>query len=104
MIPGAFGVGLLKSEGRIEYDTLAQLLQEGRVAARLSQRALAKRLGRTQSYEAKVENALQRIDFVETMDFAAAVGTTLTALSAELETRKAASSPADDQDQELPLR
>jgi len=88
MVSRHLQVAVLKSDGRLEYDILAQLLQELRVEARLSQRELAKRLRRTQSYVAKVENALQRVDFIEVMDFAAAVGTTIAILAAKMEQRK----------------
>ena len=70
---------------------LAALLVEKRKAAGLTQAVVAKRLGRHQSFVATAESGQRRIDVIELLDFAAAIGfeaawavTRLALLDAEL--------------------
>lgn len=53
---------------------LASILREAREAAGLSQSELARKLGRGQSAIWKVENAEQRLDFVEFLDWTIELG------------------------------
>lgn len=63
----------LKSLQRREHDLLVAMLIEARQKAKVSQRQLAKKLGRTQSYVSKYEMGDQRIDVVEFIDIARAL-------------------------------
>jgi len=63
-----------KSLYRPEYDTFLRLLRETRIAAGLTQRQVAERLGRPQSFVSKVESGERRCDVVELWDMCSAVG------------------------------
>ncbi len=56
------------------YKELIEFLIEARNTAGLTQRAVADSLGRPQSYVAKVEGFERRLDVVEYLEFANAVG------------------------------
>lgn len=56
------------------HEALRAFLVERRKRAGLTQTSLAKRLGRYQSYAANVETGQKRIDVVEFIAFAAAIG------------------------------
>jgi transcriptional regulator with XRE-family HTH domain len=56
------------------YTRLRRLLVRGRVAAGLKQADVALRLGKPQSYVSKVESGERRLDVVEFVDLARAVG------------------------------
>src|ERR1700732_3499682 len=60
------------SEGR---STFSKLMIEARKSARLTQHELAKRLGKPQSFVAKYEGGERRIDIVEFIAIARAIGT-----------------------------
>ena len=51
------------------YDLFMKLLREARVAAGLSQRQAAKKLGQTQSFISKCESGERRVDVVELVSF-----------------------------------
>lgn len=53
---------------------LLKLLTDARKESGVSQRELARRLGKTQSYVSKIENGQQRIDVLEFLDYARAIG------------------------------
>ena len=55
-------------------EALTTLLSKERKAAGLTQAALAKKLGRYQSYIANVESGQRRIDVIEFLDLAKAIG------------------------------
>lgn len=57
------------------YKRLLTLLVEQRKAANLSQYELAERLGRPQSFVAKVERGERRIDVLEFLEITHAIGT-----------------------------
>ena len=57
-----------------EYRRFAAALARARDAAGLSQRQLALKLGKTQSYVAKYETARQRLDVVEFLQVIRAIG------------------------------
>ena len=59
---------------RAEYDVLLRLLKDARKESGVSQRELARRLGKTQSYVSKIENGDQRMDVLEFLDYARAIG------------------------------
>lgn len=59
---------------RPEYDVLLKLLRDARLESRVSQRELARRLNRTQGYVSKIENGQQRMDVLEFLDYARAIG------------------------------
>lgn len=52
------------------YDTLRQLLTDARVAAGLTQQALADKLGKHQSFIGKIESGARNIDVVEFIEVA----------------------------------
>ncbi len=56
---------MTKSTHTPEYQRLVELLGETRRAAELTQQQVADRLGKPQSYVAKVEGAERRIDVLE---------------------------------------
>lgn len=56
------------------HEALRQLLIEKRKRAGLTQAAVARRLGRYQSFVATVESGQRRIDVVEFLEFAEAIG------------------------------
>lgn len=60
--------------GSPRHEALRRLLVENRKAAGLSQAELAKRLGRYQSFVADVERGQRRVDVVEFLDLAEAIG------------------------------
>ena len=63
----------LKTVLRPEYDVVLKLLADSRREAKVSQRELARRLGKTQSYVSKIESGQQRLDVLEFLDFARAI-------------------------------
>jgi transcriptional regulator with XRE-family HTH domain len=56
------------------YDQFRERLIEARSSARLSQAELAKRLGKPQSYVSKFERGERRLDVIEFLEVAAALG------------------------------
>jgi transcriptional regulator with XRE-family HTH domain len=56
------------------YRRFRELLIEARQAKRLSQMALAEQLGRVQTFVSKYERGERRLDVVEFLDVAAALG------------------------------
>jgi len=56
------------------YDQFRQLLIEARNAAALTQAGLAKRLSRPQSFVSKFERGERRLDVIEFLDIAEAIG------------------------------
>ena len=56
------------------YRALIERLTDARVGARLTQQVVADRLGRPQSYIAKVEGCERRLDVIEFLEIAAAIG------------------------------
>lgn len=57
-----------------EYEKLTSILKQVRLDAKLTQQEVADRLGKPQSYVAKLENSERRIDVIEFIDLAAAFG------------------------------
>lgn len=71
---------MTKSTHTSEYQRLVELLVETRRAAELTQQQVADRLGKPQSYVAKVEGAERRIDVLEFAALVKAMGSNPTAL------------------------
>jgi transcriptional regulator with XRE-family HTH domain len=71
---------LTKSTHTPEYQHLVELLVETRRAAQLTQQQVADRLGKPQSYVAKVEGAERRIDVLEFAALVKAMGNNPTTL------------------------
>lgn len=63
-----------KTLGSARHKALIEHLIKARLEAGLTQAALAKKLRRYQSYIATVESGQRRIDVVEFLDFADAIG------------------------------
>ncbi len=57
-----------------EYQAFAAILKQARLDAKLTQQEVADRLGKPQSYVAKLENSERRIDVVEFIQLAKAMG------------------------------
>jgi transcriptional regulator with XRE-family HTH domain len=57
-----------------EYQALRAILRDARLNAGVTQQQLAERLGKPQSYVAKVEGGERRIDVIEFIAFARAIG------------------------------
>ena len=53
---------------------LREYLKEARLAAGMRQIDLAERLGKPQSFVAKVENGERKLDFIEVLDVCDAIG------------------------------
>ncbi len=66
--------GLTKSLHLPEHRAFCRLLVAARQKAGLTQHAVAKRLGRPQSFIAKIEGGERRLDVVEFISVARAVG------------------------------
>lgn len=71
---------MTKSTHTPEYQRLVELLVETRRAAQLTQQQVADRLGKPQSYLAKVEGAERRIDVLEFAALVKAMGSNPTVL------------------------
>jgi transcriptional regulator with XRE-family HTH domain len=67
--------GMRKSLHTPEYLAFCDLMTQTRKKAGLTQRALAKRLGRPQSFVAKYEGGERRLDVIEFVTVARAIGT-----------------------------
>lgn len=68
---------MAKSLYRIENLELATLLRDLREGAGMVQTALAKRLGRTQTFVSNVELGIRRLDLVELRDYCGGLGISL---------------------------
>ena len=64
----------MKSVHSRAYSVVVKVLKDARCEAGLTQLQLAERLGRPQSFVAKVENSERRIDVAEFIQFALAIG------------------------------
>lgn len=69
-----------KSLNSPRHELVKAALIEQRKAVGMSQTEVATRLGRPQSYIAKIEGGERRIDFVELIDLAQVIGLDLEAL------------------------
>lgn len=58
----------------IRRDTLRRLLRESRLIAGLRQQDVAQRLGKPQSFVAKIESGERKVDLIEALQFCAATG------------------------------
>ena len=65
--------GLTKSLHSPQYEAFCDLLVSARRKANLTQQAVAKRLGRPQSFVAKYEGGERRLDVLEFIDVARAL-------------------------------
>jgi transcriptional regulator with XRE-family HTH domain len=63
-----------KSQFSIGYRKVPILLRQMRESANLTQRELAKRMGKTQSWVFKSESALRRIDISEFLEWSVGCG------------------------------
>jgi len=70
---------------RPEYEALGSVIREAREALGLTQRALARQSGRTETSIHKIEAGTQRVDMVELLDIARALRVTLEELSSRFE-------------------
>ncbi len=78
---------MAKSLYRIENLELAALLRDLREGGGMVQTALAKRLGRTQTFVSNVELGIRRLDLVELRDYCAGLGISLGELVDQWEVR-----------------
>jgi transcriptional regulator with XRE-family HTH domain len=65
---------MAKSVHTSRYQRLLELLVDARKSRRLSQTALAEKLGRLQTFVSKYERGERRLDVVEFLDVARALG------------------------------
>ncbi|MFW3167687.1 helix-turn-helix transcriptional regulator [Pseudomonas syringae pv. syringae] len=75
----------MKTIHNARYQALLDLLLEARNAAGMTQKELAVRLGRPQSFVSKTENAERRLDVIELMDVCRGLGADPYALLIKLE-------------------
>lgn len=66
----------VRSVDRPEHELLGRIIREAREEAGLTQRDLAKKLGRAQAFVWKVETGFQHIDIPTLFDLASFVGKT----------------------------
>ncbi|MGE0184060.1 MAG: helix-turn-helix domain-containing protein [Parvularculaceae bacterium] len=78
---------LVKTIGSKRHKALIALLIEEREAAGITQTELADMLGQYQSFVARLESGQRRVDVVEFLDLASAIGFDPKALIAKLESR-----------------
>lgn len=64
----------------IRRENLRRFLKESRLSAGLRQQDVAQRLGKPQSYVAKIESGERKIDMIETLDYCAATSADPTVL------------------------
>jgi transcriptional regulator with XRE-family HTH domain len=83
----------VKSLRSPEHDFLIDLLVSARKNSGLTQQALAERLGRPQSFVAKVEGGERRLDVIEMIAIARALGADPAAWIRELGRRARQSTP-----------
>jgi transcriptional regulator with XRE-family HTH domain len=67
-------LGLMKSVHSRTYRAVIKVLKDARREARLTQQQLAERIGRPQSFVAKIERRERRIDVAEFIQIAEAIG------------------------------
>ncbi|MGH2345449.1 MAG: helix-turn-helix domain-containing protein [Chloroflexota bacterium] len=77
----------LKSVFTGEYEVFLQNLQSARQAAKITQRELALRLGKPQSFVSKYERGERRLDVVEFVTIAKAIGIDPCRIVRKIETR-----------------
>ncbi|MCF8984649.1 helix-turn-helix domain-containing protein [Pseudomonas syringae] len=77
----------MKTIHNARYQVLLDLLLEARNAAGMTQKELAVRLGRPQSFISKTENAERRLDVIEFMDVCRGIGTDPYTLLSKLDER-----------------
>lgn len=58
----------------IRRDVLRKLLKESRLLAGLKQQDVAQRLGKPQSFVAKIESGERKIDLIEALEYCEATG------------------------------
>ncbi|WP_439852522.1 helix-turn-helix domain-containing protein [Pseudomonas syringae] len=75
----------MKTIHNARYQALLDLLLEARNAAGMTQKELAAKLGRPQSFVSKTENAERRLDVIEFMDVCRGLGADAYALLNKLE-------------------
>ncbi|AHG39360.1 XRE family transcriptional regulator [Pseudomonas syringae CC1557] len=75
----------MKTIHNARYQALLDLLLEARNAAGMTQKELAAKLGRPQSFVSKTENAERTLDVIEFMDVCRGLGTDPYALLNKLE-------------------
>ena len=80
----------MKSIHKTRYQILLALLLEARTAAGMTQKELAAKLGRQQSFVSKTENGERRLDVIEFMDVCRVEGATAESSLLYLLTRLAA--------------
>lgn len=67
----------MKLARRIEYEILGGVIRHVREDLGITQRALARKLGRTETSINKIESGVQRVDMVELLDISAALRVSL---------------------------
>lgn len=75
------------------HQLFRDLLRQVRRDAGITQKELAKKLGKPQSYVSKAEMGERRLDFIETMDYCAACGVSLDVLVTGLTGESAGTEP-----------
>ena len=75
----------VKSIDRGEFAVAWALLKAARLSAKLTQRQLAERLGRTQTFVADAELGRRRLDILQLYEWTLACGTTLSAYAQQVE-------------------
>lgn len=83
-----------KTKLAAELTLLGQLLAESRERAKLKQNDVAEKLGMPASYLSKIENGTRRLDVIELIQIAEAIGADPAKIVRELQNRLATSPPS----------
>lgn len=86
----------MKTSRNGERPVLCRVLVEARAKAGLSQRQLARRLGRAHSYVAKIEGGERRLEVAEFLQLASALGLDPKTLIAQLQSGEIAAPAGSD--------
>lgn len=75
----------MKLARRTEYEIVGKVIRQAREDLGITQRALARKVGRTETSISKIEAGDQRVDIVELLDIATALRTPLPELASRFE-------------------
>lgn len=85
----------MKVSERAEYEALGRIIREAREELGLTQRALARQSGRTETSIHKIEAGAQRVDMVELLDIARALRVSVVDLARRFSEATGVSEPSE---------
>lgn len=75
----------MKVVRRAEYAVMGQVLRQAREELGLTQRALSRKLNRSQTFITKIESGAQRVDMVELLDICRVLRISVVVLASRFE-------------------